>query len=67
MAAPTILFPDRRLAPLPALVRRVGLALGTLVLVAVVTWLGRDGYRDADGDPLSPLDALYYASVTVTT
>jgi voltage-gated potassium channel len=29
--------------------------------------MGRAGFRDADGTPVTLLDALYYASVTVTT
>ena len=29
--------------------------------------IGRDGYSDADGSPLSLLDAIYYSTVTVTT
>ncbi len=37
------------------------------MFIAVVVYLGRDGYVDAEGGPLSFLDTLYYASVTVTT
>jgi len=48
--------------------RRVGLALLLVLFIAVVTWLGGDGYVDsATGDAVGFLDALYYASVTVTT
>lgn len=46
---------------------RVGLALGLLVFIAVVVYLGRDGYVDAAGGTITAVDALYYASVTVTT
>jgi voltage-gated potassium channel len=35
--------------------------------VALLAYLDRDGYVDADGSAISPLDALYYASVSVTT
>ena len=35
--------------------------------MAAVTWIGRSGYRDVDGSSISLLDALYYASVTITT
>lgn len=49
------------------ILRRIGLALALVVFVALVVLLGRDGYVDATGDPISFLDALYYASVTVTT
>jgi voltage-gated potassium channel len=53
--------------PTLQLLRRIAIALAVLVFVALVTWLGRDGYRDVDGDPVSLLDAFYYATVTVTT
>ena len=33
----------------------------------LLAWIGRDGYSDADGSPLSLLDAIYYSTVTVTT
>ncbi len=46
---------------------RVGFALALLVFIAVVVYLGRDGYVDAAGGGLTMIDALYYASVTVTT
>jgi voltage-gated potassium channel len=65
-SVPRILFPQRQ-DPLRALARRIATALGVLLFVALVTWLGRGGYRDADGNALSLLDAVYYASVTLTT
>jgi voltage-gated potassium channel len=66
-SVPRLILPGRRVDPTRQLLRRIGIALGVLVLVALVTWIGRDGYRDADGDPVSLLDAFYYATVTVTT
>lgn len=63
-----IRVPRRRRAPLAAIGRRVGLALMLVVAVALVAWLSGDGYVDsATGDRVSFMDALYYASVTVTT
>lgn len=53
--------------PLNAILRRLLFAIGLIVFIAVVVRLGRDGYTDVTGDPISFLDALYYASVTVTT
>lgn len=50
-----------------AVLRRVGLAAGLVLFVAMVVRIGRAGYDDVAGDPISFLDALYYASVTVTT
>ena len=49
------------------MLRRVGAALGLVVFVAVVVFVGRDGYVDVTGNEIGFLDALYYASVTVTT
>lgn len=65
--APRLFFPQGPPDPRRALFGRIGVALGMLLVVAVVTWLGRNGYRDADGGTLSALDAIYYASVSVTT
>lgn len=53
--------------PLRAILRRLLFAIGLVVFVAVVVRLGRDGYVDVTGEPIGFLDALYYASVTVTT
>jgi voltage-gated potassium channel len=48
--------------------RRVGLALALVFFVALVVRLGNGGYEDsATGDSITMVDALYYASVTVTT
>lgn len=55
------------MSPLAAVMRRVGLAVGLVLFVALVVRLGRDGYVDINDDPISFLDAVYYASVTVTT
>jgi voltage-gated potassium channel len=60
-------LPTAPRAPLDAIGRRVGFAIGLLVFIAVVVFLGRDGYQDSAGGDISVLDSLYYASVTVTT
>ena len=62
-----VTLPRRQVAPLHAISRRVGFALGLVVFVAVVVVLGGDGYADVTGSTIGFLDALYYASVTVTT
>lgn len=46
---------------------RLGLALGAIVFVALIAYLDRAGYADADGTEVSLLDAFYYATVSVTT
>ena len=53
-------------APLAVLGKRLLWAIGLFGFVALVCWLGRDGYIDARDDGVSALDALYYSSVTVT-
>lgn len=54
--------------PLRAIAVRVLLAIGLLLLVTMITYIGRDGYYDAHGDgPLTFIDAFYYATVTITT
>jgi len=53
--------------PLRALGLRAAAATFLLLVVAVTVWLGRDGYADETGPTISFLDAVYYASVSVTT
>ncbi len=60
-------LPARRRAPLSAVARRIGLAGSLVLFVAVVVLLSRDGYVDVTGNQIGIIDALYYASVTVTT
>ncbi len=72
MAAPVSLAQRIRLptsgdAPGRAVLRRIGFAVSLVVFVAVVVRLGRAGYVDVTGDEITLLDAVYYASVTVTT
>ncbi len=67
MATDRVHMPRREPAPLTAIARRVSFALGLVLFVALVAWVNKDGYVDGNGDAVSFLDALYYASVTVTT
>ncbi len=60
-------LPRRQVAPFTAVLRRVGFAAALVVFVALVVRLGGDGWVDLTGEDLGLLDALYYASVTVTT
>ncbi len=61
-------FSSMKQSPLQAIWQRVLVALGLLVLVALVTYLGRGGYIDnSTGRVPNLLDSLYYATVTVTT
>ena len=38
-----------------------------MALVGAVAWLGRSGYRDSAGGSIGVLDAVYYATVSITT
>ncbi|TAK70389.1 MAG: potassium channel protein [Actinomycetota bacterium] len=62
-----VLFPRRRLSPLTSIGVRVGIAIGCLVVTTVVVYLGRSGYRDVKEVPITLLDALYYATVSLST
>ncbi len=62
-----LVLPRRSATPAADFARRIGLALGLIVLVAGVAYFDRDGYVDAKGDGVSLLDAFYYATVSITT
>jgi voltage-gated potassium channel len=59
--------PAGPVSPLRLLLRRLLMALGLLGAAVAVVYAGRDGYRDVTGDRLSLLDALYYATVSLST
>lgn len=60
-------FPGRPHGPVRNIVVRVGIAVGLIVFVALLTYAGRDGFVDAEGDEVTLLDAFYYSTVSVTT
>ena len=54
--------------PVLAIVQRIALASLLILFIALITYIGRDGYSDSQSDqPLTFVDALYYATVSVTT
>ena len=55
--------------PVPALMRRAGLALGLVLAAMLILWLDRGGLRDHanDGEPLGMSDVLYFTVVSLTT
>ncbi|MBS9373988.1 potassium channel family protein [Rhodococcus sp. B50] len=59
--------PEEQTSPGRAIVRRIGYALAALTVAVIVVYLGRDGYRDAQDTPLSLLDCIYYATVSLST
>jgi voltage-gated potassium channel len=62
----SVQLPRRTGGPVRAVLQRFLVAVGVLLLIAIVVWLDRDGYRDLDGE-VSFLDAIYYATVTAST
>jgi voltage-gated potassium channel len=60
-------LPAGRRHPLRTIGERLAVALGLIVLVALLAYLGRDGYIDPEEDGISLLDAFYYSTVTITT
>ena len=59
-------LPRESVDPIRAILRRAVLGIGLLLLMAVMVWLDRDGYKDID-DEVTFLDALYYATVSAST
>ncbi len=54
--------------PFLAIAQRFLLATALVLLVTLITYVGRDGYTDSQGDsPLTLIDSLYYATVSITT
>jgi voltage-gated potassium channel len=64
---PDVHLPSVPVRPLRSVGVRVAVATGALVLTLLLVYLDRDGYRDAVGGPLSFVDCLYYATVTLST
>ncbi len=60
-------LPAGQKGPLRAVVRRMLLAGLVLLITVLVVYLDRSGYRDAVDGSVSLLDALYYATVTLST
>ncbi len=65
--SPVLRLPGRPFDPLRTLARRLAGATGLILLVALIAYLDRDGYTDGAGGSLTPLDAVYYATVSLTT
>lgn len=60
-------LPGGQRGPLRHIAVRLVIALGLVVFVALLTYLGRSGYVDPAGGSVSLLDAFYYSTVTITT
>jgi voltage-gated potassium channel len=62
-----IKMPALAVSPLRSIVKRVIGAVLALLFTVLIVYLGRGGYRDANGDGLSLLDSLYYSTVSLST
>ncbi|MFD4366362.1 potassium channel family protein [Rhodococcus sp. NPDC058521] len=60
-------IPELQKSPARAIYRRVGIALGALMLAVLIVYFDRDGYRDVQDNELSFLDCVYYATVSLST
>lgn len=64
---PPVHLPRQEASPARLLGRRLGLVLALLVFVTLIAYVGRAGYRDSTGGEIGLLDALYYATVSLST
>jgi len=60
-------FPSRAHGPVRNILVRVAIAASLVTFVALLTYVGREGYVDADGGAVSLLDSFYYSTVSITT
>jgi voltage-gated potassium channel len=63
----TLRIPETPVSPARKIGMRVLYALLALFAAVFIVYLDRDGYRDVQGDQLSLLDCLYYATVSLST
>ncbi len=62
-----ITMPAHVQSPTRAILKRVIGALTALFAAVLIVYVDRDGYRDVSEDPLSFLDCVYYATVSLST
>ena len=60
-------IPEKFVSPGSRIARRVLYALGALLAAVLIVYFDRDGYRDVTEEPLSFLDCVYYATVSLST
>lgn len=62
-----VLLPARAASPLQELGRRAMLGVILLAIIVAIVWLDRASYTDNHDGTVDLIDALYYATVTMTT
>jgi voltage-gated potassium channel len=60
-------LPGSSLSPIRIITQRLLIAVGILILVGIVVYADHNGYTDSADGTVSPLDALYYSTVTLST
>jgi voltage-gated potassium channel len=65
--AARVQLPEELRSPLRTIAVRLLVAIGLVVFVAMLTYIGRDGYVDPVDGSVSLLDAFYYSTVSITT
>lgn len=60
-------MPESSVSPVTAIARRIIWAVLALFSAVLIVYLDRDGYRDVNDDGISFLDAVYYATVSLST
>ena len=60
-------LPARTTSPAVELLRRGMIALLLLLIVVLIVWVDRDSYTDNYDGTVDLIDAVYYATVTITT
>ncbi|MGW4483458.1 potassium channel family protein [Amycolatopsis sp. NPDC004368] len=62
-----IRMPEFTSSPMRAIVKRIVGALLALLAAVLIVYADRGGYRDVNGDGVSFLDSIYYATVSLST
>ena len=60
-------IPEKFVSPGQRIARRLLYAMGALFAAVLIVYLDRDGYRDVTEKPLTFLDCVYYATVSLST
>src|ERR1700746_461079 len=60
-------IPEDHPSPIRVIARRLAIALVVLFGAAVIVYVDPNGYRDVRGQPLTFLDCLYFAAVSLST